>query len=259
MLSLVALCGGLTIVGSGFSAWYFQISKLEKSNSISHYVTDLNDSIGTLEDDNKDDKLYIIMDQGSYAKKADPTYGVSINKVTETVSDSNLGTAVEKLGATYSIKAADATKLVAAGITSGTFKATFTLSEKANAYLTFKTAYKDTTSNYVYVADNTTIDVVSNKITYTYTVDFTAHTTTDYTQNFTFNSSTSELKDAQDKVVGTGIGVNAMLSYYDKDYSAEGKKQKPQSADEYKTMKENLGTDALMTIAYEFAVTEPAA
>lgn len=262
MLSLVALCGGLTIVGSGFSAWYFQISKLEKSNSISHYVTDLNDSIGTLEDDNKDDKLYIIMDQGSYAKKADPTYGVSINKVTGTVSDSNLGTAVEKLGATYSIKAADATKLVAAGITSGTFKATFTLSKKANAYLTFKNGYENTTTNYV-KDDNAEITVVSDTITYTYTVDFTKHTAADYSQDFTFNSSTSTLKDDTDNVIGTGIGLNAMLSYYDQDYAADGnsvaKKQKPQSADAYKTMKENLGTDALMTIAYEFAVTEPTA
>ncbi len=250
LLSLVALCGGLTIVGSGFSAWYFSVEKLSKTNSINHYVTDLNDSIGTLTDDNKDDSLYIIMDQGSYAKKADAAYGVSINKVTGTVSDSNLGTAVEKLGATYSITAANATKLVAAGITTGTLKATFTLSDKASAYLTFKTDYGDTTTNYV-KDDNSSISVTSNTITYTYTVDFTTHTAADYTQDFTFNSSTSTLKDSNDKVIGTGIGVNAMLAY--------ATDKKPQDATAYKTMKDSFGTDALMNIAYEFSVTEPTA
>lgn len=245
MLSLVALCGGLTIVGSGFSAWYFSIDKLSASNSINHYVTDLNDSIGTLTDLNKDEKLYVILDQGGYANKTDATKGVSISKLEDgkTLSDTYTGALVSTLGANYTITKANATKLVAAGITAGTFNAEFKLTDAASTYLTFKTSYTGGTA----LVTGGTIAPTAQTISYSYTVNFSniaSGNDESYSIDFKFDSSTTK-------------GVNAMLSYYDQDYTDVGKKQKPQNKTAYDAMKTALGTDTLIDISYSFAAVEP--
>ncbi len=250
LLSLVALCGGLTIVGSGFSAWYFSIDALKETNSISHYVTDLNGTIGELTDNNKDDKLYLILDQGGYKNKADATHGVSITKLEDgkTMSDTYTGAAVNTLGANYKISKENATKLVAAGITEGTFSAEFKLTDKAITYLTFKTEGDSKYTGGSSLVTGGTLTLAQEKISYTYKVDFNAiasGTDDTYSQDFTFDSSTTD-------------GVNVMLSYYSADY-ASGAKQKPQTKDAYTAMKEYLNDDKLLEISYSFSVTEPTA
>ncbi len=248
LLSLVALCGGLTIVGSGFSAWYFSVDKLETTNSINHYVTDLNNGIGTLTDKNKDQSLYLILDQGGYQYMDDATHGVSITKVPGTASDKNTGDLVSQIGVNYGITVADATTLVGAGIKTGTLTATLKFTDVAQKYLTFKsfgTAYaggdalpKD--------EGKYSLDVAATTITYKYTVDFEAIATgtTDYSKDFLFDSSTTN-------------GVNAMIQYFDADYEASGAKQKPQSKDAYNAMKTALSDATLLNIAYTFEVTLP--
>lgn len=236
MLSLVALCGGLTIVGSGFSAWYFSLETLTASNSINHYVTDLNDSIGELTDLNKDEKLYVILDQGGFANKDDATKGVSITKLEDgkTMSDTYTGAAVATLGANYTISKENATKLVAAGITTGTFTADFKLTDAASAYLTFKTDYTGGTG----LVTGGTLTAANQTISYTYSVNFSniaSGTDAEYTIDFKFDSSTTD-------------GVNAMLSYADS--------KKPQNKDAYEAMKDALSTDKLIDISYSFKAVE---
>ncbi len=243
MLSLVALCGGLTIVGSGFSAWYFSIDALEESNKINHYVTELNDSIGKLTDINKDENLYVILDQGDYENMKVDTKGISITKVTGDVSDSNLGDAVSAIGAKYEITKEAATKLVAAGVTKGTFTANFELSKAAAKYIKFKTDYTGGKNLPTSTVSGDGITVASDKISYTYTVDFTEHTSANYEVNFKFDSSTTEK-------------VNAMLQYNGVDTTG-AETGKPTTKNLYDLMKTNIGTDPVVTISYKFAAVLP--
>lgn len=243
VLSLVALCGGLTIVGSGFSAWYFSIDALKATNSINHYVTDLNDSIGTLTDLNKDEKLYVILDQGDYENMKVETKGISINNVTDTVSDSNLGNEVATIGANYALTKEAATKLVAAGVTEGKFTATMELSTAAAKYIKFKTSYNGGSSLPTSTVTGDGITVADAKISYTYTVSFADHTSSDYSVDFKFDSSTTDK-------------VNAMLQYNGIDTTGT-ETGKPTTKNLYDLMKTNIGSDPIVTITYGFAATLP--
>ncbi len=250
MLSLVALCGGLTIVGSGFSAWYFEVKNLAASNSINHYVTDLNTEIGTLTDLNKDEKLYVILDQGGYLNKADATKGISITKLEDnkTMSDTYTGAAVNTLGANYSVSKVLATKLVAAGITEGKFTAEFKLTDKAYTYLTFNAEGDTKYTGGKDLVTGGTLTVTQQKVSYEYVVNFTTIASgkdETYSQDFKFDSSTTD-------------SVNVMLSYYNSDY-ASGAKQKPQDDAAYKAMKEYLSDDKLIDITYGFSAVMPKA
>ncbi len=243
-MGLIAITGGLAIVGSGFSAWYFQADELEGSHTVNHYVTDLNAGIGTLADNNKGQNLYVIFDQGGYANKDNVVYGLSINDVAGTVSDKNLGTKITAIGATYSIALGDYTTLHDAGVTKGVFTATLTLSQAAQKYVAFKNGYDlaasglyNATDDYSSVMPTLTND--GNAITYSYVVDFTKEQSADVKRVFGFNAATTD-------------GVNALLQY--KAHSEDG--GKPTSKDEYEAMKTDLGSDPLLTAEYTFNVNE---
>lgn len=47
-LGLLALVGGLTIVGSGFSAWYFGDNNLNATSNVDAHVTPLAEGFGKI-------------------------------------------------------------------------------------------------------------------------------------------------------------------------------------------------------------------
>ena len=227
LMGSIAFCGALAVVGSGFSSWYFENTIDNQTGNVAVHVTDLVEGIGTLTNNDSDKSLYVILDQGTYANKSDVTKGISVTSVTGNVSDSNLGTAVDSLSATYKIEATDATKLVAAGISSGTFTATIELSEAAQAYLAFDTTYTSATPE----AAAGKLSVTASKLTYEYTVNYTASNSVD--QTFTFDVST------------TGY-VNKLIQF------ATGKK--PTTKDDYTAMKTALDGKDILTITYSYSV-----
>lgn len=224
LVALVALSGGIAVVGSGFASWYFDTTALSTdTKNVSTYVTDLNDGIGTLTDNNKDDSLYVILDQGGYSKKDSLTDGISITNVSGTVSDSNTGTAVASLSATYSIAKAQYTTLNAAGINSGNFTATLTIPEAAQAYVQFQTAYTGITPT----ASTGDLTVTATSLTYKYKVDWTSASADNVRETFTIETA-------------------GLLQY------VTGKKPTDKTA--YDAMKTALAGKTIFTVAYSFAV-----
>lgn len=238
LLSLLAFAGGLTVVGSGFSAWYFNENKtISASGNIGHHITDSNASIGTLTDLNANKTLYIVLDQGGYSNKADVTKGVSIsyfNTANASISDSDLGTTSDTIiGATYQIDELDYTTLTAANINSGKFTATFTLSTEASTYLKFKAESTYDTAKST-LPSGGTFDISDSTTTYTYTINFdAAFVTASRKQDFKFDASTTNY-------------VNTMLEY----------KKKPTKDSEYTEMKTSLNGKTLMTINYSFEIDD---
>ena len=220
LLGLVAITGALTVVGSGFAAWYFDASIDNVTHKIGTTVTPLADSIGTLTDNNASDTISIVLDQGGYSNKSDVTKGISIVK-----TDDN--SEVSALTATYTITVDQAKNLVAAGINSGTFTVTYTLSDAAANYIEF--ASKTVKFGQTNVADETS---TGNSFTCSINVDFTTVTSSTYTLIASVDTSTTD-------------GVNSLLKY----------KAKPSSTDSYNSMSSALknSTDAL-TVTYSFAV-----
>ncbi len=230
LIGALAFVGGLTVVGSGFSAWYFGSTELTKDNAINHYVTDIADNIGTLTDLNESDKLYIILDQGGYKNASDATKGVSITKSETTPTDEELGDEVTTIGAKYEISKENFVTLHDAGIKKGTFTATLSLSTAAQTYLKFVASPSVSVDTTVVTGGLTRTDTT---LTYTYDVDFTATVTDDYSKSFTFDSSTTDT-------------VNALLQY----------NTKPATKEAYEAMKTALGTESLLTINYSFKIVE---
>ena len=222
LICALALTGCVAIVGSGFSAWYFDTAALTKTKSVNTYVTDLAEGIGTLTDNNKDQTLYVVLDQATYANLKEATKGISITNVSGTISDSNLGEAVNSLGATYTISAEDVTKLVAAGKTSATFTATITISDAASTYIEFVSNYNSSsTSGKSSISGNV----------FTYTQEITYSTGVAHNDTFTFDTSTTS-------------DVNAMLQY----------KLKPTDATKYNEMKTALSGKNILTVEYKLEV-----
>lgn len=222
LMAVLALAGGTAIVGSGFSAWFFESNEITANNSVKTHVTELADGLGTLTDNNAGKNLYVILDQGG-AKNTELTKGISITESDTTPTDAALGTNVASFGCTYAATAEQSTNLKNAGITSGKITATITLSAKAAEYLEWKSTAQWTAD------DNVTTD--TTKIVGTHTVSFTG--------------------EAVNKVVSietdTVSGVNKLLQY------KAGKK--PTTAAAYTTMKDDLDTTQLLTIDYKFEVT----
>ncbi len=230
LIGALTFVGGLTVVGSGFSAWYFGSTELTKDNAINHYVTDIVDNIGTLTDLNESNKLYIILDQGGYKNASEVTKGVSITKSENTPTDEALGEEVASIGAKYEISKENFVTLHDAGIKKGTFTATLSLSTAAQTYLKFVASPSVSVDTTKVTTGLTRSDTT---LTYTYDVDFTASATADYSKSFTFDSSTTD-------------NVNALLQY----------NTKPSTEGAYKTMKTDLGSDPLLTINYSFKIVE---
>ncbi len=243
LVSLLAFAGGLTVVGSGFSAWYFNENKaISTSGNINHYITDLNGNIGQLTDLNVNKKLYIVLDQGGYSNARDLTKGVSItyfDSTDDSISDSNLGTSSDAtIGCKYSIEEDDYTTLTNANISSGIFTATFSLSTEASNYLKFKAeSTYDTTKATLPIGGNFVI--TDTTTTYTYTLNYNNEQfKNDKFQEFKFDASTKD-------------NVNVMLQYKDG--------MKPTSNSEYSAMKTALNGKTLMTISYKFEIPTQAA
>ncbi len=244
LLGTLAALGGLTVVGSGFAAWYFNESEVEsKTHSVNHHVTDLNEGVGTLTDLNKDQNLYLVLDQDGYANKDVEERGISLTSVSGTVADDNLGTVVDFVGANYKIEAADRTTLVNAGITTGTFKAEFTLTTAAATYIQFRSITEGYIGQKYPTTEGGTFTVTDSKMTYTREIDLSADADADYSNDFKFDTKTF----ADDATANPG--ENVMFKYVD------GKK--PTSSTEYNDMKDALGTDAILTLSYSFTLTLP--
>lgn len=71
------------VVGSGFSAWYFDDTNIgAKDINVNVQITDKVTTVGTLEFLTRQDQLptKVILDQGGYANKEDVTKGISFDK-----------------------------------------------------------------------------------------------------------------------------------------------------------------------------------
>lgn len=230
LLSLVGAVGAATVIGSGFSAWFFGNSTLEASGNIGTKVTDLNEGTGTLTNNDAGKTLTVVLDQGGYENKGDVTKGISIHEgdIDESDLTQNL---VSALSATYSIEEENATTLKNTGIHEAKFTATFTLSDAAANYVKFHSTYTGGTGL------DGTVDADCKVFTYTKAFDLDGKTATDgkISETYTFDVATTD-------------GVNAMLQY----------KSKPTSETEYNAMKTAL-TGNLLSIAYSFVYTLPTA
>lgn len=82
-------------------------------------------------------------------------------------------------------------------------------------------------------------------MTYTREIDLSAAPTTDYSNDFKFDTRT--FADTET----TNPGENVMFKYVD------GKK--PTTTETYNAMKTALGTDAILTLSYSFTLTLPTA
>ena len=97
----IPVVGCLTVVGSGFSAWYFDeaVTDSSESSALNTYVTEKVESKDvslSFTESNKGDVLnnkYLILDQGG-VKNTEPTVGIMIadSKLNETVKDTRIYT-----------------------------------------------------------------------------------------------------------------------------------------------------------------------
>lgn len=242
LIGLLGLTASLGIVGSGFSAWYFDKTNLSVDGaSVTTYVTNLADDIGTLTSADTSKKLALVLDQGGYDKASDSKKGISIvdnTSLTEgtTVSDSNLGSAINNFSATYAITKTAFTNLNNAGVHSGTFTAEFALSTTIDDYVKFDTTYAvgNVKLNDAALTTEGTVVVTETSLTFTYNVDWTS-ADADINDAFTFDASTTE-------------SVNKLLKY----------KSKPATADDYTKMKNAISSasDAALTVKYSFSINK---
>ncbi len=222
LISISAITGSLAIVGSGFASWYFSEDILQLDQNVSTHVTNLVDGIGTLTDNNKDQKIYIVLDQGGYANKDDATKGIKFVDVSSgTISDSNLGTAVDSLSATYTLSKDGVNDLLNIGYTSVTFNAQMYLSTAATTYLDFATDYE----NLIKGPTGAWTMISGGHMVYGVTITLQKDQAID--QKFEFPTAT--VKEA-----------NNMLVY----------KTKPTDKTKYETMKTALSGQEILTVQY---------
>ncbi len=227
LIGMLASMGSLAIVGSGFASWYFGADPLvTQSKSVNSHVTNLVEGIGTLTDDNASQSLYIVLDQGGYANKSDVSKGISfVDAGKSTLSDSNFGTPVNALSATYTVSVKEVNDLVNAGVTSATFTAGISLSTSAKTYLDFATNYE----NSIKGGNKLWASISNGELIYMATVTFTKDTAVN--QKFEFPTSTKD-------------GTNDMLVY----------KKKPTTDAEYDEMKSDLNGEEILSVNYHLAV-----
>ncbi len=267
VLGLVALAGGLTVVGSGFASWYFGATDVTGAAAVGYHTTDMNNGIGSLESNytlatsdasatalGASDKLYLCLDQGHYANKVDATCGVSFHKLATTAtgdSDFSESTLVSKLGVKYTLPKESLITLQNAGVTQATLTATFTLhteylkvnSDAANESFVTKS------SNVVEGSAITgNIDPTTGVLTYEVVFSLAGvATTSDYVASFDFDVSTTNY---------TTSSVNKMISY-----AAD---KKPTTSEAYSSMKSALSSELasanVLDVAYSLnvATTETA-
>ncbi len=218
LIGLLGVTSAIGIVGSGFSAWYFDANTLTKSSNITTHTTNLADNIGTLTDNDKDKKLCVVLDQGGDA--TDTSKGISIvDAGNNTISDSNTGTKIDAFSVTYTIDAQSVTNLVNAGITTALFHAYIILDGTAKNYIDFK-------SDYANLFPQKSCTISNGELLYMETVTFSANTAINKT--FSFPASTND------------AGQNSMFVY----------NNKPSTNVKYNSMKDALNGKTILHIEY---------
>ena len=159
MLGLLSAVGGLTIIGSGFSAWYFGDNDAASKNySINAQVTCIADTFGAITLDTDITGVALQLDQGGFANIEDLDKGISFVKGSATFN--------EPLKATYTIKAGASLNAKNAGL-KASFDCLVTLKKEFAEYIEFKNSfYGGTFTTGSDEAGNTTIKL-SKPITFT--------------------------------------------------------------------------------------------
>ncbi len=180
MLGLLSAVGGLTIIGSGFSAWYFgDNDAASKNQSINAHVTNVANKLVEITVDTDITGVSLQLDQGGYANMADRDKGISF-------VDGNGATFNNALKATYKIREADSILAKDAGL-QASFNCVVTLKKEFAEYIEFKTSfYAEAFTTGTDTAGNTTINL-SKAVVFTgapqqfeYTFNIA---TTDYTNS----------------------------------------------------------------------------
>lgn len=120
------ILGMVAIVGSGFSAWYFESQTVEAETSMGITLTPIATSYGAFDVIEKDYTL--VLDQGGYTNRTDVTKGISVQ-----VGGSN----VTSIEASYSIDSGALQILTKDGLT-GTITTTVKVLSSLAAYVDFK-------------------------------------------------------------------------------------------------------------------------
>ncbi len=241
LMGLLALSGGLTVVGSGFSAWYFSQTVDTINSNAAIHVTDIVDGAGSLTaladgNDLGTDKLYLELDQGGYTNATVTTKGISLKKLANGAvpNDDDLEgiDQLASIGAKYSIAKDKLTLLQRAGIKKGTFKAVITLTSDATTYVKFA-------DNYSVVGNQETDGLNTEKTTFTFSKDVDLENAsigevgTNFEESFTFTTAVTDESCA-------------MFEY----------KSKPNDKTDYEAMKSALNGKELLIVSYSFTLDD---
>lgn len=126
LLTVIPVCGLVAIVGSAYSAWYFNEDTLSKSQSLSITLTDKVTSIGELTMDTE--TLHLELDQGGYDKLTDGTVGITVKNASNA--------AVDAIDASYAIDSDQLALLTEAGL-EGTITTTVKIDTDLLSYIKF--------------------------------------------------------------------------------------------------------------------------
>ena len=126
LLAVIPVCGLVAIVGSAYSAWYFNEDTLSKSQSLSITLTDKVTSIGELTMDTE--TLHLELDQGGYDKLTDGTVGITVKNASNA--------AVDAIDASYAIDSDQLALLTEAGL-EGTITTTVKIDTDLLSYIKF--------------------------------------------------------------------------------------------------------------------------
>ena len=85
LLAVIPVCGLVAIVGSAYSAWYFNEDTLSQSQSLSIRLTDKVTSIGELKLDTE--TLHLELDQGGFDKSTDKTISITVKNASNAAVD----------------------------------------------------------------------------------------------------------------------------------------------------------------------------
>lgn len=158
------LVSAMAIVGSGFAAWNFQSTSVEKSKDIGVIITDVTSALGEFKfkvDGNlvagETLGLDLVLDQGGYENKDVLTKGISIRKPSSNPVES--WSKAESLTVAFDVSEADMTKYFNAGLNLQ-ISTTLTLANTLNEYITYNG-----------VASNSVTYEQSTAVSYSFTYD----------------------------------------------------------------------------------------
>lgn len=195
------------LVGSGFSAWYFYDSGTYNTNDVNVNVDiadEINENIGTLRIKSATTPNKVLLDQGGYKNKADPTKGIQFL---------NNNTVVENIEVEFTFTNETVyNNLTAAGL---------------SVTVTREILVADALLEYVKVVPN-----IGGESKTTEVIDYTVYTT-----NTTLGSSDAHT-DTITLMDGVAANSNSTFLNY---YSTDSTNKKPQDDPQYKAMETALG------------------